>query len=108
MFVINERFKIVYFNWLIDKGEQISINFILFKYWLKIIFLFAILHSTTFCLHLKQFFQLTDEAKDNAAIKNSIRQKCVGYLDRAEQLKKHLEGQKTGKTKKKKEVKEGS
>lgn len=49
------------------------------------------------------------EAKDNSAIKNSIRQKCVGYLDRAEQLKKHLESQKTGgKTKKKKEVKEGS
>ncbi|XP_076822275.1 vacuolar protein sorting-associated protein 4B-like [Clavelina lepadiformis] len=50
------------------------------------------------------------EAKDNAAIKNSIRQKCVGYLDRAEQLKKHLESKKAGgKNKKKKEVKaEGS
>ena len=50
----------------------------------------------------------SDEAKGNAAIKNSIRTKCVGYLDRAEQLKKHLESQKTGGKKKKKEVKEGS
>ena len=50
-----------------------------------------------------------DEAKGNPAVKNSIRQKCVGYLDRAEQLKKYIEAQKTGKPKKKKkEMKEGS
>jgi len=50
---------------------------------------------------------LIDEAKDNAAIKKSIRTKCIGYLDRAEQLKKYLKGQSDnkGKPKKKKEVK---
>uniref|UniRef100_H2YLB8 vesicle-fusing ATPase n=1 Tax=Ciona savignyi TaxID=51511 RepID=H2YLB8_CIOSA len=46
------------------------------------------------------------EAKDNVAIKKSIREKCVGYLDRAEELKKYLNSQKdSGSKKKKKEVK---
>ncbi|XP_078489534.1 vacuolar protein sorting-associated protein 4B-like [Ciona intestinalis] len=47
------------------------------------------------------------EAKDNNAIKRSIREKCGGYLHRAEQLKKYLADEKSsnGGKKKKKEVK---
>ena len=32
-----------------------------------------------------------DEAKGNEAVKKSIREKCVGYIDRAEEIKKFLD-----------------
>ena len=37
------------------------------------------------------FYYFLDEAKGNDAVKKSIREKCLGYINRAEEIKKFLE-----------------